>query len=225
MNIRIVLPAALVLAGSLALSAPVAAATVTATSYSMPNGDGTASKGSYDYWDDAYTGSGSKTVDGAALTGGVGDLTDGVVATDFWYNTEASPGGGPYVGWYEPATLDPTVTFNFSGSPTINGIRIHVDNSGVGGVFTPASILVDGVSQVFSGPSPGSIGWINLSGLNLTGGSHTVQFFQAPATWTFVSEIKFDGKGGVPEPATWAMMIAGFGLAGTALRRRRAITA
>lgn len=27
--------------------------------------------------------------------------------------------------------------------------------------------------------------------------------------------------GGVPEPATWAMMIAGFGLAGAALRRRR----
>lgn len=31
--------------------------------------------------------------------------------------------------------------------------------------------------------------------------------------------------GTVPEPATWAMMIAGFGLAGAALRRRRAITA
>jgi hypothetical protein len=29
----------------------------------------------------------------------------------------------------------------------------------------------------------------------------------------------------VPEPATWAMMIAGFGLAGSALRRRRAVLA
>lgn len=31
--------------------------------------------------------------------------------------------------------------------------------------------------------------------------------------------------GGVPEPATWAMMVAGFGMLGGALRRRRAETA
>ncbi len=34
--------------------------------------------------------------------------------------------------------------------------------------------------------------------------------------------VNLDGMGSaVPEPATWAMMIAGFGLAGSALRRRR----
>lgn len=31
-----------------------------------------------------------------------------------------------------------------------------------------------------------------------------------------------EGAAGVPEPASWALMIAGFGLAGTVLRRRRA---
>jgi hypothetical protein len=31
------------------------------------------------------------------------------------------------------------------------------------------------------------------------------------------------GGGGVPEPATWAMMLTGFGLAGMALRRRRLV--
>ena len=31
-----------------------------------------------------------------------------------------------------------------------------------------------------------------------------------------------DPPGGVPEPATWAMFIAGFGLVGAAARRRRA---
>jgi hypothetical protein len=29
----------------------------------------------------------------------------------------------------------------------------------------------------------------------------------------------------VPEPTTWALMIGGFGLAGAALRRRRAVAA
>jgi len=31
--------------------------------------------------------------------------------------------------------------------------------------------------------------------------------------------------GGVPEPASWALMIAGFGLAGAALRKRRKLAA
>jgi len=224
MNLRIALPAALVLAGSLALAAPVAAAPLTVTSYDMPNGDGQASGGSYNYWDKAYSGAGATTTDGAALTGGKGDLTDGVVAADFWYNTENGAGTGPYVGWYDPATHDPVVTFNFAGSTTINSIGIHIDNSHVGGVYAPGAILVDGVSQAFTAPAVGTIGWINLTGLNFTGASHTIEFDQGPAFtgWTFVSEVTFDGKpGGVPEPATWTMMIAGFGLAGAALRRRR----
>ena len=34
--------------------------------------------------------------------------------------------------------------------------------------------------------------------------------------------FEFGKSGAIPEPATWAMMIAGFGLSGAALRRRRA---
>jgi hypothetical protein len=35
------------------------------------------------------------------------------------------------------------------------------------------------------------------------------------------SATGFTGGGGVPEPASWALMIGGFGLAGAALRRRK----
>ena len=38
--------------------------------------------------------------------------------------------------------------------------------------------------------------------------------------WAYVA-----GAGAVPEPASWAMLIAGFGLVGAAARRRRAIAA
>lgn len=41
-----------------------------------------------------------------------------------------------------------------------------------------------------------------------------------------VSHISFwtGPAGGIPEPATWAMMIAGFGLTGAAMRRRKTFT-
>ena len=41
-------------------------------------------------------------------------------------------------------------------------------------------------------------------------------------SWTGLSEVRFDGTA-VPEPATWAMMIGGFGMVGAALRRRRVV--
>lgn len=59
---------------------------------------------------------------------------------------------------------------------------------------------------------------INFSGAGFQGGddeSWGIDNFSLRATPT----------GGIPEPATWAMMIAGFGLAGSAIRRRRALTA
>jgi hypothetical protein len=206
----------------LAAALPSVAAPVVSTGYDMPNGGGQTSGGSYNYWDLAYSGSGSTTTDGAALSGGSGDLTDGVVAPGPWYTTENNAGTGPYVGWYWGglgAQLNPTVTFHFAGSPTITSINVHMDHSFVGGVQAPAAILVDGVNTAFTPPG-GGFGWTTLSGLNLTGGTHTLQFQQVPGWWVFVSEVTFDGTA-VPEPASWAMMLAGFGLVGHALRSRR----
>lgn len=208
---------------ALGMAGSAQASQIYSTSYDTPNGDGNAAGGTYNYWDKNYSGAGATTTDGAALTGGSGDLTDGVVAAGIWHTVETGAGTGPYVGWREFYTSNPLLTFHFGGSPTINGINIHLDNSGIGGVFAPTAILVDGVSQAFTGPSLGTIGWASITGLNLTGGSHTIQFNQlSGGNWVFASEVTFAGSA-VPEPATWAMMIAGFGLVGTSLRRRRAL--
>lgn len=203
------------------VATPAFASSVPVASYDMPNGG----SGSYHYWDLNYTGAGATSTDGAALSGGLGDLTDGVVAPAAWYVVENGAGTGPWVGWNSPVTLNPIVTFNFSGAPTITAISVHLDNSGAGGVFAPTAILIDGISTAFTAPA-GTFGWVNFTGLNLTGGSHTLQFNQSPGQWVFVSEVTFDGQAGaVPEPASWALMIAGFALVGATLRRRRMVAA
>jgi len=80
------------------------AAQLAVSTYSTPNGDGQAHGGSYNYWDGTYTGSGSTTTDGAALSGGTGALTDGVISTQPWYNVSNVAGTGQYVGWLGGAT-------------------------------------------------------------------------------------------------------------------------
>ncbi len=189
------------------------AAPVTVVDYSMANGSGQASGGSFNYWDRNYSGSGSTTTDGAALSGGLGKLTDGIISTSQWNLVSNNAGTGEYVGWWVNTTPSPTVTFNFGASVSIDSISIQLDNSGVGGVFAPTSILIDGVSQSFTAPSLGTVGSVVFGGLGLTGSSHTVQFVQRPGTWTFVSEVSFDnGTGRVPEPGSLAL--AGLALAG-----------
>jgi len=209
-----------VLAASVAV--PALAVPVYSTGYDMPNG----ATGSYVYWDGIYNGSGCTTCNGAYLSGGSGKLTDGIVATTPWYDYPTASdltGTGQYVGWVSSYSPDPTITFHFAGSPTINSIALQIDDSIYGGVGQPGAIWVDGNNVAFTPLATGTIGWITLTGLNLTGNTHTVQLFNGTQPWIFSSEVTFDGRtgGGVPEPASWALMLSGFGLAGGALRARR----
>ena len=61
-----------------------------------------------------------------------------------------------------------------------------------------------GATRLYLGSTDGS-GWYNNSGVS-----------QVTITYTALPT----GGGVVPEPATWAMMIMGFGAAGAMLRRR-----
>ena len=86
----------------------------------------------------------------------------------------------------------------------------------------PPLISCCGVNQTPLTPFQGS--------LFLSAGAHQINFNFARSFTLFGRSPFFvlDGvsinavDAGVPEPATWAMMIAGFGLAGGAVRRRKA---
>lgn len=209
--------AALVLATATAL--PALAQTVVApTSYDMPNGYGQANMGSFNYWDKAYTGSGNTSLDFAPLSGGLGDLTDGVVATGRWDTVENLEGTGPYVGW---AAIDPVITFHFAQAHSFSRVTVwHDDANGYGNVATPMAftVTVGGQSQRFEiTDPPGDTPFAStlVLGPGFTGSSLQLQVHRFD-TATMLSEVQISA---VPEPASAALLAAGAGLL-LALRRR-----
>ena len=121
------------------------------------------------------------------------------------------------------------VTVGFTGETVIDGVGNDIFISEVGANGERADVFVsrNGINFVFLGTALdssvtafdlASIGWIGavtavrVIGLDNFGGSpgFDVDFVQ----------VLPGSIGGVPEPASWAMLIAGFGLVGAAQRRR-----
>lgn len=125
------------------------------------------------------------------------------------YNT--TPGGAGFLSLYGgEATfdfLDPILAFGayFSGAQ-IEGITLTFNDGEVRSIDVPGHYGIDFVG--FSDPGK-AITQVKLNIGNDIMAMDDLRFTTA-----------FEQTGGVPEPATWALMIAGFGLVGAGLRRR-----
>jgi hypothetical protein len=160
-----------------------------------------------------------------------------VFRTDSFYGGEPDPtGGDPFaldlVGTGTSGGIAQSIltevgktyrlTFDYSNNPFISGASMRVGIGGSGGLALEQFVAHNGATT-------GAMNWQTytvefvakatnsyLFFDNITGGQHAGMYLDNIALYDAADPV-----GGVPEPATWALMIGGFGLAGAALRRRR----
>ncbi len=198
---------ALTLLAMVSTAMPTVAATILPHHYDMQNGQ----RAAFNYFDETYSGSGNKTENLAPLSGGRGDLTDGIIPTQGWNVTPA-----PYVGWL---TVNPTIRFHFDGTTDLTRAIFYFDDSqGDGGVRAPRSVtLTDGTNSktvpIADSPARGRF-FVTANDLGLTGSWVDVTITKDDGQWMMMSEVKFEGTA-IPEPAAGILCL----LVAFALRR------
>jgi X-X-X-Leu-X-X-Gly heptad repeat protein len=202
----------------LVFSCPLWAGTVTADGYDMMNGQ----SGSWRYLDSTYLPcpTAACTSNLGTLTGGAGQLIDGV-APAFSWGDSGQPGGTfvPWVGWY---SIDPGITFHFSGTPTITRVGLYLDNTpGWGDVRLPSQVDIAG--QDFNITADANFGprWMYFDLAPVTADTLAITLYRDSGRWTMIGEVAFEGPDGgtVPEPA--GLLLAAPALALFAIGRRR----
>jgi hypothetical protein len=158
-------------------------------------------------------------------------LTPGVNA---W--TPTGPGPGYHTDTYQAGDWAYAVTMpfnpglgNFTGASGLYATNTGVIGmSNVGGNYSGSNFRNNQAVEFFPGAGP-------VAAANWTVGAGKVTFdihdngllgndFAFSWAMTCANDV-IQGQVAVPEPATWALMILGFGSVGTALRRRKALAA
>jgi hypothetical protein len=176
------------------------------TSYDTLNG----SFGGFTYFDDTYNGAGATNVPFSALTGGLGDLTDGIVALSSYDVTNI-----PYVGW----PSDITMTFHFAATVPFQSVTVYYDDPNSGGVVPPSSVTINGQMFPVSDP-PADVPFSETYDISGMQTDTLLMFFDnQPLAWQMISEIQFEA---VPEPTCFAISLLGMAaLSVSAIRRGR----
>jgi hypothetical protein len=153
---------------------------------------------------------------GPVISGPVGPLPPAVTTPGtFIIGSNLSAGPGTFSDMFTFTILG-TAPELFNGQVTSQEFPSNTNNIN----FT--SLLLDGVSvftKTSSDPNPES--WSILNPILLSAGSHTITV-GGTLNGTVGSYVgNFNVAAAVPEPATWAMMLLGFGAMGMVIRRRR----
>jgi hypothetical protein len=150
-------------------------------------------------------------------------------------------GAGAFLNWgisgQNPDPTGKSLGNNFSNTTTtvtrIDGATFDLISIDLADIFNnPVGGDVQFTFTTAGGSSTQTVTLLNQSGFqnfmfNRTG---LTSFAYLPLTttgpWIQVDNLVLaEGTGVIPEPASWAMLIAGFGLTGAAMRRRRAAVA
>lgn len=160
-------------------------------------------------------------------------LIDGVTATPWFGNAPPQGFSGAQYGFVQgQGWLVQSITANTTGTLELSwleGSRPDIFGGGYKGDQTYEVWLDTTLLGTFSTASGQDFTARSLTA-QVTGGNSYYLIFhglsQADNT-VFLDDVSASvtASGAVPEPATWAMLIAGFGLVGASLRRRKTVDA
>ena len=114
-------------------------------------------------------------------------------------------------------------SFNYVSYSQPGSVSVYDDLNGTGNLLATINLSPN------AGSCPGyNAGFCPFSGIGVTfAGTAKSVSFAGVANQIVFDDVTFGsskpGNGGVPEPAAWAMMLAGFGLVGSAMRRREKV--